>query len=140
MGGDGSFVRRKWGRGWEGTEHLYEGNGVGDGMFLIVCTKETEQGMGGNGAFVRRKWSGGWEVTEHLYEGNGAEDGRCWGRRWLNVDRLYEGIGAGMGGDGLFVRRNRSGGWEVTEHLYGGSGAEDGRRRSGCTVPPEKSL
>ena len=28
-------------------------------------------------------------------------------------------MGQGMEGDGLFVRRNRSGRWEGTEHLYG---------------------
>ena len=53
MGGNGSFVRRKWGEGWEVTEHLYEGNGTEDGRERSICTKETERRMGGNGSFVR---------------------------------------------------------------------------------------
>ena len=28
-------------------------------------------------------------------------------------------VGQGMGGNGAFVRRSRSGGWEGTERLYG---------------------
>ena len=34
-----------------------------------------------------------------------------------------------MGGDRSFVRRKRSGGWEVTERLYEGNGVADGRKR-----------
>ena len=45
-----------------------------------------------------------------------------------------------MGGDESFVRRKRSGGWEVTNRLYEGIGAEDGRMRSVCMVRSEKSL
>ena len=69
MGGNESFVRRKRSGRWEDVL-------LGEGRFLIVCTKETERKMGGCGAFVRRKRSGGWEVTNRLYEGNGAEDVR----------------------------------------------------------------
>ena len=40
---------------------------LGDGRFLIVCTKETERRIVGNESFVRRKWDEGWEGTERLY-------------------------------------------------------------------------
>ena len=49
---------------------------LGDGRFLIVCTKETERRMGGDESFVRRKRRGEWEVTDRLYGTFGAEDGR----------------------------------------------------------------
>ena len=45
-----------------------------------------------------------------------------------------------MGGDESFVRRKKSGGWEVTDRLYEGSGAEDGWYRSVCTEVSEKTL
>ncbi len=34
-----------------------------------------------------------------------------------------------MGGNGMFIRRKRSGGWEGTDCLYEGNGAEDRRER-----------
>ena len=37
-------------------------------------------------------------------------------------DRLYEGNGAQDGGNGLFIRRHRRRGWEVTDRLYGAVG------------------
>ena len=40
---------------------------LGDGRFLIVCTKETERRIVGNESFVRRKWDEGWEDAERLY-------------------------------------------------------------------------
>ena len=73
MGGIGAFVRRKWGRGWEETSCLSEGNRAEDGRERIVCTKETERKMGGIGAFVRRKWGRGWEVTERLFSAVGEK-------------------------------------------------------------------
>ena len=72
-------------------------------------------------------------MTNHLYEEIGAEDRR-------------ERIGCtketkrGMGVNGAFVRRNRSGGWVVTDRLYEECGAEDGRCRIVCMVRSEKTL
>ena len=51
-------------------------------------------------------------MTNRVYEGSGAEDGR-----YLIV--YSEKPERGMGGNGAFVRRKRSGGWEGTERLYG---------------------
>ena len=45
-----------------------------------------------------------------------------------------------MGGNESFVRRKRSGGWEVTNRLYEEIGVNDGRYRSVCMVRSEKSL
>ena len=39
-----------------------------------------------------------------------------------------------MGGDGSVVRRKRSGGWEMTDRLYEGSGAENERCLIVCTM------
>lgn len=72
MGGGGSFVRRKRSGGWEGTEHLYGGNGAENERCLIICTMLTGRRMGGNESFVRRNRSRGWEMTDRLYEGSRA--------------------------------------------------------------------
>ena len=47
-------------------------------------------------------------MTNRLYEGSGAEDGR-----YLIV--YSEKPERGMGGNGAFVRRKRSGGWEESD-------------------------
>ena len=48
----GSFVRSNPNGGWEVSDRLYGGNGVGDWRYRIVCTKVTERRMGGIGSFV----------------------------------------------------------------------------------------
>ena len=64
---------------------------------------------------VERYSNGGWEDADRLSHGNGAEDG--WYRSVCMKESEWR-----MGGIGAFVRRNRSGGWEVTNRLYGAVG------------------
>ena len=45
-----------------------------------------------------------------------------------------------MGGNESFVRRKRSGGWEVTNHLYKGNRVEDGRERIVCAEETEQRM
>ena len=43
IGCNDSFVPRKRSGEWEVSDRLYEGNGVADGRFLIVCTVRSEK-------------------------------------------------------------------------------------------------
>ena len=66
-----------------------------------------------------------------LYEGSGVGDGRERIVCYMVTERK-------MGGVGAFVRRQRSGGREVTDRLYEGNEARYGRERIVCTKVSER--
>ncbi len=69
-----------------------------------------------------------------------SNDESCWSRE-LEVSELErELLEQGGGGNGTFVRRNRSGRWEGTNLLYEGSGVGDGRKMGVCAEETERRM
>ena len=75
--------------------------------------------MGGYGSVVRRNEGRLWVMPERERAKSGAWDksGRC--AKWLCWGSGWEMLGQEMVECGSFVRREQSGGWEVTDRLYG---------------------
>ena len=66
--------------------------------------------------------------------GNGSFVRRNRSRGWEVTNRLYVGTRTWDGGNESVVRRNRSGRWVVSERLYEERRAKNWRERSGCMV------